>query len=71
MGLLDVDPNKVIPYKVLQGTSLRRRRGSAFSARVVKYWNKLPATVVTAFSAKIFKKRLEKVWIEVFPHLLH
>ncbi len=39
--------------------------------RVVKYWNKLPASVVAAPSVKIFKKRLEKVLAEVFPHLLH
>ncbi len=44
----------------LQGTprcSHRRRRGSAYSARVVKYWNKLPASVVKAPSVNIFKKR--------------
>ncbi len=35
------------PYKALQGGSQRPRRGSAFSVRVVKYWNKLPAAVVT------------------------
>ncbi len=29
------------PYKVLKGTSPRRRRGWAFSVRVVKYWKKL------------------------------
>ncbi len=43
------------PYKVHQGTSQRRRRGSAFSARVVKYWNKLPISVVTAPSVNVFK----------------
>ncbi len=59
------------PYKVLQGASHRRRRGSAFSVRVVKYWNKLPVSVVTVPSVTIFKKRLEKVWTEVFPHLPH
>ncbi len=37
--------------------------------RVVKYWNKLPASVITAPSANVFKKRLEEVWTEVFPHL--
>ncbi len=48
------------PYKVLQGASHRRRKGSAFSVRVVKYWHKLPASVVTAPSVSVFKKRLEK-----------
>ncbi len=38
--------------------------------RVVKYWNKLPASVVTATSIEIFKKRLKKVWTEVFLHCL-
>ncbi len=59
------------PYKVLQGASHRRRRGSAFSVRVVKYWNKLPISVVTAPSVSVFKKRFEKVWTEIFPHLPH
>ncbi len=62
---------RVHPFKVLQGASHRRRRGSAFSVRVVKYWNKFPASVVTAPSINVFKKRLEKVWIEVFPHPPH
>ncbi len=35
---------------------------------VVKYWSKLPATVGTAPSVNIYKKRLEKVCSEVFPH---
>ncbi len=78
---LDVDPNLFFfphtrrglrghPYKVLQGASHRQRRGLAFSVRVVKYWNKLPASVVTAPSVNVFKTRLEKVWAEVFPHIL-
>ncbi len=58
-------------YKVLQGASHRRSRGSSFSTRALKYWNKLPASVVTAPSVNVFKKRSEKVWTEVFPHLLH
>ncbi len=81
-GLLDIDPNLFFlpparrglrrhPYKVLKGASNHRRRGSAFSVRVVKYWNKLPASVFTAPSVIFFKKRLEEVWTEVFPHLPH
>ncbi len=58
------------PFKVLQGASHRRRRGSAFSVRVEKYGNKLPASV-TAPSVNVFKKRLEEVWAEIFPHLPH
>ncbi len=79
-GLLDIDPNLFFPpparrgirghpFKVLQGASRLRKRGSAFSVRVVKYWNKLPASVVTAPSVNVFKKRLEEVWTEVFPDL--
>ncbi len=71
-GLLDMDPNLFFlppalrglrrhPYKLLQGTSHCRRRGSAFSVRVSKYWNKLPASVVEAPSVNVFKKRLEEV----------
>ncbi len=59
------------PYKVLQGASHRQRRESAFSVRVVKYWSKRPDSVVTAPSVNVFKKGLEKVWIEVFPHFPH
>ncbi len=81
-GLLDIDPYLFFlpparrglrghPLKVLQGASHCRKRGSALSVRVVKYWNKLPASVVTAPSVNVFKKRLEKVWTEVFPHLPH
>ncbi len=77
-GLLDIDPNlfflpparsdpRVHPYKVLRGASHRRMRGSAFSVRVVKYWNKLPALVVTAPSVNVLKK----VWTETFSHLPH
>ncbi len=55
-------------YKALQGTSLRRGRGSPFSVRVVKYWNNPLASIVTAPFVTIFKKRLEKVWIEALPY---
>ncbi len=51
------------PYKALQGPSHRRRRGSAFSVRVVKYWNKLPASVVTIPS----RKRRRKFGQKSFP----
>ncbi len=59
------------PFTVFQGTSLHRRRGSALSVRAAKYWNKLSASVVTAPSEVIFKKMLENVWTEVFPHFPH
>ncbi len=72
-GLLDIDPNLFClpptrrglrgrPYKVLSGASHRRRRVSAFLVKVVKYWNKLPTSVVRAPSVNVVKKRLEKVW---------
>ncbi len=59
------------PFKLLQGASHRWRRGSAFSVGVVKYWNKLPASIFAAPSVNILKKQLEKVFTEVFSHLLH
>ncbi len=72
--LLDIDPNLFFlpparsglrghPFKVLQGASHRRKRGSAFSVRVVKYWNKLPLLMLS--------RKGWKVWTEVFPHLPH
>ncbi len=54
------------PYQVLQGA-----RALGVSVRIVKYWNKLPASVVTTPPVNVFKKRLGKVWTEVFPHLPH
>ncbi len=66
-SLLDIDLNLVFLPPARRGH--RRRRWSAFSVRVVKYWNKLPASVVTAPSVNVFKKRLEEVWTEAFPHL--
>ncbi len=55
----------------LQGTTreeLPPEKGSVFSVRVVKYWNTLPVSIVTAFSVNILKKRLDKVWTKDFPH---
>ncbi len=43
-------------YRLLQGPSRLRRKSSAFSVRVVKYWNRLPAHLVLAPSVSIFKK---------------
>ncbi len=70
-GPLDIDPNLFFlppARRGLRGHPFKILQGSAFSVRVVKYWNKLPASVVTAPSVDVFKKRLEKVWTEVFPH---
>ncbi len=75
---MDIDPNLFFlppagrglrghPNKDLQGASHHRRRGSAISVRVMKYWNKLSASVVTAPSVNVFKKRLENVWTELSP----
>ncbi len=53
-------------YKVLHGKSHLRRRGSAFAVRVVKYWNKLSASVTEPF-INIFKKKLKKCRHRSFP----
>ncbi len=74
-GLLDVDPNLFFSLlltrghsdEVFQCKSHHRRRGSAFSVRVVKYWNKLPASVVKAPAVNVFKKRLKKNAQKSFP----
>ncbi len=77
-GILEIDSNLLFlpparhglrghPFKVLQDASHRQRRASASSVRVVKCWNKLPASVVTAPSVNVFKRRLKEVWTEVFP----
>ncbi len=70
---LDLDPslffiNQVQPglksysFKVLQGPSQRFRRKSSFSIRVVKHWNTLPITIVTAPSINSFKRCLISAW---------
>ncbi len=53
-------------YRLLQGPSRLRRRSSAFSVRIVKYWNRLPAHLVLAPSVYIFKKQLDRNWSEIF-----
>ncbi len=45
-------------YRLLQGPSRLRRKSGAFSVRVVKYWNKLPAHLVLSSSVSIFKKSI-------------
>ncbi len=54
-------------YRLLQGLSRRRRRSGAFSARVVKYWDRLLAHLAPPLS--IFKKQLYRQWAEIFPAL--
>ncbi len=54
-------------YRLLQGPSRLRRRSGAFSVRMVKYWNILPAHLVLAPSVSIFKKQLDRHWFEIFP----
>ncbi len=62
-GPLDIDPylsfllptQRVLigqPYKVLRGASHRRRIGSTFSVGFAEYWNKLQASIVTAFFSR-------------------
>ncbi len=58
--MMSTPPNQTDPTTI----PMSRRRGQTFSVRVVKYWNKLVAFVVTAPSVNIFKNRLEKVWRE-------
>ncbi len=54
-------------YRLLQGPSRLRRRSGAFSVRVMKYWNRLPAYLVLAPSVSIFKKQFDRHWFEIFP----
>ncbi len=54
-------------YRLLQGPSRLRRRSGAFSVRIVKFWNRLPAHLVWASSVSIFKKQMDRHWSEIFP----
>ncbi len=54
-------------YRLLQGPSRLRRRSAAFSVRIVKFWNRLPAHLVLAPSVSIFKKQLDRHWSEIPP----
>ncbi len=53
-------------YRLLQGPSRLRRRSGAFTVRIVKFWNRLPAHLVLAPSVSIFKKQLDRHWPEIF-----
>ncbi len=44
-------------YQLLQGPSRLRHRSGAFSVRVVKFWNRLPAHLVLSPLVSIFKKK--------------
>ncbi len=50
---------RVHTYRLLQEPSRFRRRNGAFSVRVVKYWNRLPALLVMPPSVSVFKKTVE------------
>ncbi len=54
-------------YRLLLGPSRLRRSSGAFSVRIVKFWNRLPAHLVLAPSVSIFKKQLDRHWSEIFP----
>ncbi len=54
-------------YRLLQGPSHLRRRSGAFSVRIVKFRNRLPAPLVLSPSVSIFKKQLDRRWSVIFP----
>ncbi len=54
-------------YRLLQRPSRLRRRSGAFSARIVKFWNRLPTHLVLAPSVSMVKKQLDSHWFEIFP----
>ncbi len=47
------------------------RRKVAFSVRIVGPWNRLPAFVVEAPTANVFKSRLNACWTDVFPGVIY
>ncbi len=53
-------------YRLLQEPSRLRHMSGAFSVRVVKYWNRLPAPLALSPSVSIFKKQLNHQWFEIF-----
>ncbi len=54
-------------YRLLQGPSRLQHMSGAFSVRVVKFWNRLPAHLVLSPSVSIFKKQLDRQWSEIVP----
>ncbi len=54
-------------YRLLQGPSRLRRRSGAFSVRVVKFWNRLPAHLALSPAVSFFKKQFERQWSKIFP----
>ncbi len=54
-------------YRLLQWLSRLRRGSGAYSVRIVKYGNRLPAYLVFAPCVSIFKKQLDLHWFKIFP----
>ncbi len=57
--MADTSRLRVHPLKLRKDRSRLDLRKFTFSQRVVNMWNDLPAEVVTASSAKMFKNKLE------------
>ncbi len=55
--------------KVLQGPSRRLRRKPSISVRVVKYWNRLPTSIVSTPSVNSFKRQLDLAWGELLAEV--
>ncbi len=54
-------------YQLLQVTSHLRLSSGAFSVRIAKFWNRLPAHIVLSPSLSIFRKQLDRHWSKIFP----
>ena len=52
--------------KLFKNRARLQLRQNFFSQRVVSVWNGLPETVIQATSVSMFKKRLDKLWINGF-----
>ncbi len=67
-GEVNLNPSEFFlhTFRLLQGPSRLRRRSCAFSVRIVKFWNRLPAHLVLAPSVSISKKQLDRHWSKIF-----
>jgi hypothetical protein len=79
-GEISLDPNDFfVPaiFPSTRGHQLKlfkpyvstRRRAMCFSQRIVRNWNSLPPSILTAPNSNIFKTMLDKCWSDIFPNI--
>ena len=66
---LNTNPTRNNGYKLDVKQFNTNIMGNFFSRRTVKYWNKLPAEVVSTENVQTFKNRLKKIFNEWYEEI--